>query len=140
MRQRTTPQLAAIAEVLRVARDHPTATEIHRRVRRHLPYVSLGTVYRNLEKLRGQGRLRVIRLEGGEAHYDGVLTDHDHIVCECCGAVADLPGTTAPPDPRRVPDDGWVARWQTTAVFGLCAACAAATQSRDVRSAGGAAR
>ncbi len=129
MRQRTTPQLTAIAEVLSAADDHPTAVEIHHRVRRRLPRISLGTVYRNLEKLRAQGRLRVIRLDTGEAHYDAMLEAHDHFVCEQCRAVADLPGTTALPDPHRVPDGGWVARRQTTAVFGLCAACAAAADA-----------
>lgn len=129
MRQRTTPQLAAVTEVLATARDHPTAVEIFRRVRRRLPRVSLGTVYRNLDKLRAQGRVRVIRL-GGEAYFDGVLAAHDHFICEHCRAVADLPGPTERPDPRRLPAGGCIARWQQTAIYGLCAACATATASR----------
>ena len=40
-------------------------TQVFQRVRRVLPRVSLGTVYRNLDKLREQGRVRVVRLEGG---------------------------------------------------------------------------
>jgi Fe2+ or Zn2+ uptake regulation protein len=62
--QRTTRQLAAVYDALAASHDHPTADEIFRRVRDALPRVSLGTVYRNLDKLREQGRLRVVRLEG----------------------------------------------------------------------------
>ena len=51
MRPRRTRQLAAIEAVLKGAKDHPTAAQIHGRVGGVLPKVSLGTVYRNLEIL-----------------------------------------------------------------------------------------
>ena len=48
MKERRTRQLAAVADVVNAAHDHPSAEDVHRRVRRKLPRVSLGTVYRNL--------------------------------------------------------------------------------------------
>ncbi|MGH3055349.1 MAG: transcriptional repressor, partial [Gaiellaceae bacterium] len=54
MRERRTRQLTAVADVVNAAHDHPSAEEVHRRVRRKLPRVSLGTVYRNLQKLSAQ--------------------------------------------------------------------------------------
>jgi Fe2+ or Zn2+ uptake regulation protein len=125
MKERRTPQLAAIYDALAASHDHPTADELFKRVRRVLPRVSLGTVYRNLDKLRAQGRLRVVRLEGGQAHFDAVVDAHDHFVCERCGAVADLPPTAAVPDVRRLTAAGYHVRWYTTALYGHCQDCTA---------------
>lgn len=130
MTQRATRQLAAIHEVLVASRDHPTAEQVFRRVRDTLPRVSLGTVYRNLDKLRQQGRLRVVRLASGEAHYDAIVAAHDHFVCERCHTVLDLDVATAPPAVRRLRDDGCVVHWHTTALYGLCSACAAEPATR----------
>ncbi|MFN8641409.1 MAG: transcriptional repressor [Candidatus Binatia bacterium] len=124
MSQRATRQLAAVYDVLTAARDHPTADQVFRRVRDVLPRVSLGTIYRNLDKLREQGRLRVIRLASGEAHYDAMVAAHDHFVCERCHAVHDLQEPTPPAALPRLRADGCVVHWQTTALYGLCGDCA----------------
>lgn len=126
MSQRATPQLTAIYEVLRASADHPTAAQVFRRVRDRLPRLSLGTVYRNLEKLREQGRLRVIRLASGEAHYDAMVDAHDHFVCERCRTVLDLEPAAVPAPTPRLAAAGCVVHWQTTALYGLCGACAPA--------------
>jgi len=125
MTQRATRQLTAVYDVLRTSCDHPTAEQVFRRVRDTLPRVSLGTVYRNLDKLREQGRLRVVRLASGEAHYDAMVEAHDHFVCERCHAVHDLDRAPTPPAARRLRDDGCVVHWHTTALYGLCGGCAA---------------
>jgi len=125
MSQRETRQLTAIYEVLRASHDHPSADQVFRRVRDRLPRLSLGTVYRNLEKLREQGRLRVVRLASGEAHYDAVVDPHDHFVCEGCQTVLDLDPVAAAPVSDRLAAAGCVVHWQTTALYGLCRACAA---------------
>ena len=139
MTQRATRQLAAIYDVLVASRDHPTAEQVFRRVRDTLPRLSLGTVYRNLDKLRDQGRLRVVRLASGEAHYDAITEAHDHFVCERCHAVLDLEIAPAPPAAGRLRDDGCVVHWHTTALYGLCGECAAASGGRPSNGAGQAA-
>ncbi|MGD9763232.1 MAG: transcriptional repressor [Candidatus Binatia bacterium] len=133
MQQRTTRQLAAVHDVLAASTDHPTAEQVFQRVRRTLPNVSLGTVYRNLDKLREQGRLRVVRLAGGEAHYDAMLGEHDHFVCERCHAVRDLPGGAVQPNRRGLQAAGCVVHWHTTAIYGLCAGCAGAARTARKR-------
>jgi Fe2+ or Zn2+ uptake regulation protein len=125
--QRATRQLAAVYDALAASSDHPTADQIFRRVRRVLPRVSLGTVYRNLDKLREQGRLRVVRLEGGLAHYDAMIDAHDHFICERCAAVVDLPGNARPLDVGALRAAGYAVHWQTTALYGVCRACARRT-------------
>jgi Fe2+ or Zn2+ uptake regulation protein len=138
MKERRTQQLTAIYDALAASHDHPTADELFRRVRRVLPRVSLGTVYRNLDKLRAQGRLRVVRLEGGQAHFDAVLDAHDHFVCETCGAVADLPPSAAVPDVSGLTAAGYHVRWYTTALYGRCQDCAAGAATATRRRGGGA--
>ena len=128
MKQRSTRQLAATYEVLAASADHPTAEQLLQRVRTRVPRVSLGTIYRNLEKLEEQGRLRVVRLAGGVAHYDAMIGEHDHFVCEACGAVTDLIDLHAPArasTSAALARRGCVVRWQTTAVYGTCPQCAA---------------
>src|SRR5215471_3240640 len=88
---RRTRQLETTHAVLAAASDHPTAEQVLRRVRKHLPRVSLGTVYRNLDKLRALGQLRVVNVGPGVARYDALLAEHDHFLCERCEAVIDLP-------------------------------------------------
>jgi len=124
MKPRATRQLTAVYDVLVAAQDHPTADQVFQRVRDLLPRVSLGTVYRNLDKLRADGRLRVVRLGDGQAHYDAMTGDHDHFVCERCGSVLDLPRTAARLDTGALHGSGCVVRWQTTSIYGLCAPCA----------------
>ena len=138
MKQRATRQLAAVYDAVASSHDHPTADQLFQRVRRQLPRVSLGTVYRNLDKLREQGRLRVVRLEGGQAHYDAMTDAHDHFVCERCGAVVDLPGRAPARDVGALRAAGYEVHWHTTALYGVCTRCRGAGRGREARRAGGA--
>jgi len=123
MTERATRQLEVTYAVLRGAHDHPTAGQIFERVRRQLPRISLGTIYRNLDKLQRRGLAHAIRSESGATRYDGVVEPHDHFVCERCETVVDL---SAAPAARRedIRRAGHRVRWQTTLLYGSCAACA----------------
>jgi Fe2+ or Zn2+ uptake regulation protein len=124
MKARNTRQLAAVESVLRDARDHPTAAQIHTRVTDMLPGVSLGTVYRNLEKLIQAGRAVPVRLEGEVTRYDGMLEAHDHFVCRRCGRITDLLQNAAPTiDTRILEQAGYAVDTHSLAVFGTCADC-----------------
>ena len=132
MKERRTRQLAAVAAIVNAAHDHPSAEEVHRRVRRKLPRVSLGTVYRNLQKLAGQQRIRVVQLADSAARYDGMLEEHDHFMCERCGAVTDLLRKhsltrTTWPDLGRA---GYAVRSHALTFYGVCPKCRAAASGR----------
>jgi Fe2+ or Zn2+ uptake regulation protein len=57
---RNTKQLELIWKVIRDDKSHPTADQIYERVRKKLPTISLGTVYRNLQKLVIDEKLQVL--------------------------------------------------------------------------------
>jgi len=88
---RMTRQRRVILEELKRCRTHPTARQIYDRVRRRLPSVSLGTVYRNLEVLCGRGTIRALELARPLRHYDSDIAHHYHLCCIRCGRVDDAP-------------------------------------------------
>ncbi len=96
---RNTPQRRLILEELRKVTSHPTAATLYESVRRRLPKVSLGTVYRNLELLAEMGVIQKLELGGSEARFDGNTERHEHIRCIECGRVDDLRGV-----PMQKPD------------------------------------
>lgn len=121
---RTTRQLAAVLAAVRAEREHLTAQAIYEHVRRRMPTISRGTVYRNLSKLEREAQVRSFRLADGPLLYDGVVEDHDHFVCERCGTIRDLKA----PNPRRRRDlreNGYVVSRQTVTYYGLCPGCSA---------------
>jgi Fe2+ or Zn2+ uptake regulation protein len=95
---RLTGPRRVVLEVVRSTDSHPTAEGVHRMVRRRLPRVSLGTVYRNLRLLVAQGLVK--ELPGPHARFDGNVSDHHHFTCLDCGRIADIAGTLTEPHSR----------------------------------------
>ena len=88
---RMTKQRRLILEELRRENSHPTADVIYERVRKRMPKISLGTVYRNLEILTALGEIQTLELSGTQKRYDGIANKHYHIRCLHCGRVDDAP-------------------------------------------------
>ena len=95
---RLTGPRRVVLEVLRGSDAHPTAASVHRLVRRRLPRVSLGTVYRNLRLLVAKGLVN--ELPGPHARFDGNISEHHHFTCVACGRMSDVPAPTGDPHSR----------------------------------------
>jgi len=89
--QRMTQQRRVILETLRILRTHPTADELYAVVRRHLPRISLGTVYRNLDELTRCGLVRRLDMGGAAARFDSDTAPHGHVRCLRCARLDDVP-------------------------------------------------
>ncbi|MCB2192173.1 MAG: transcriptional repressor [Deltaproteobacteria bacterium] len=87
---RMTTQRQVIMDVLKSVTSHPTAGELCTMVRRRLPRISLGTVYRNLDILSRAGMLQKIDVAGQEMRFDGNTMNHYHLRCMECGRVFDV--------------------------------------------------
>lgn len=87
---RMTLQRRILLEEIRAMHSHPTADEVYARVRRRLPRVSLGTIYRNLETLCRAGVIQKLELAGAPRRYDGTTEAHYHVNCLSCGKVQDI--------------------------------------------------
>ncbi len=91
VQMRMTRQRQVILEELRKTCTHPGADEIYSLVRRRLPRISLGTVYRNLEVLAELGEIQKIETGGTLKRFDGNPEAHYHIRCASCKRVVDAP-------------------------------------------------
>ena len=88
--RRGTKQREAILKVLRNTRSHPTADQIYDEVRKEIPNISKGTVYRNLQVLQEERAVTELKLNGTVSRYEAKRESHYHFRCEKCGRVFDL--------------------------------------------------
>lgn len=124
--QRNTRQRAVILEELRAVTSHPSAAELYEWVRRRMPRISLGTVYRNLEVLARNGQVRKLDLAGAEARYDGDVSHHHHLRCTSCGSVADVQGLPEEPIEKDIGHlNGYEILGYHLEFLGICPECAA---------------
>jgi Fe2+ or Zn2+ uptake regulation protein len=87
---RLTRQREEVLAVLLQKRDHPTAVEVFMRSKKHMPTISLATVYNCLEALVESGLVKQVNLDRAPTRYCANLLDHSHFFCEECGAVYDI--------------------------------------------------
>ncbi len=121
--RRSTRQRRLVLEAVVGAKSHPTAEWVYDAVRREMPRVSLGTVYRNLQVLAEEGKIRSFE-RGGRIRYDGDLALHDHFSCDGCGLLLDIPRTAeALPAERRLKAQGFAIAGRTLEFHGLCRKC-----------------
>ena len=116
---------------------HPTAEAVHQMVRRRLPRVSLGTVYRNLRLLVALGLVK--ELPGPHARFDGNLSDHHHFTCLACRRIADVDGPLTEPHSRALvsrvaSSGGFSVTHHRIEFYGRCAACRKKRGARARRS------
>ncbi|MGD8250935.1 MAG: transcriptional repressor [Desulfobacterales bacterium] len=86
-----TKQRRRILEALRLGNDHPSAEELYEQVRREMPKISLGTIYRNLEVLTALGEIQTLSFGSSLKRFDGNPRQHYHIRCLQCERLADAP-------------------------------------------------
>jgi len=86
--KRVTCQKKIILDYLKSVQTHPSAEIIFKKVRKKLPRISLGTVYRNLNVMKERGD--ILEISSQIARYDGDVSPHSHFVCEKCGKIFDV--------------------------------------------------
>jgi len=122
---RLTAPRRLILSVVRGTDSHPTAERVHVEVRRRLPRVGLGTVYRNLRLLADEGLLAEIR-QGRSLRFDGRVDRHHHFTCERCRRIFDLSEPMdSRLDARVAARTGFQISRHRIEFYGLCAGCVA---------------
>ena len=84
---RNSKQREAILRVVRGSHNHPTADWVYEQVRKEIPNISLGTVYRNLKLLVQEGELLQLEFAGTPIRFDGDTRIHNHFRCDRCGHI-----------------------------------------------------
>ncbi len=121
---KVTHQRLEILREITAARDHPSAEEMHQRLRERMPTLSLDTVYRTLATFDRHGIIAKLEGPDGRARFDGNLAPHQHLVCTACKKIQDFswPGF----DEMRPPSDtdSWgEVRDKRVELQGICAEC-----------------
>ena len=88
---RMTRQRKVILEELCKVNTHPSADELYEMVRKRLPRISLGTVYRNLEILSESGDIQKLEPGCSLKRFDGNPAEHCHVRCVSCNRIVDAP-------------------------------------------------
>jgi Fe2+ or Zn2+ uptake regulation protein len=121
---RKTKQFELIWRTIRDDHSHPTADQVYGRVRKKLSHISLGTVYRNLQKLVAQRKLQILML-GRAQHFDPLVERHQHFICESCDRVFDVMVSPLGDNPSlALPHDAFKVTSHQLALYGACKKCA----------------
>jgi Fur family transcriptional regulator, ferric uptake regulator len=88
--RRVTTARRAVIELLGGTGDHLTVEDVAARVQASHPEIHLSTIYRTLESLEAWGLVKHIRRGNGAAFFH-LGSEHQHLVCELCGRVYDVP-------------------------------------------------
>lgn len=123
---RMTRQRRMVLQELCAETCHPSAEELYRRLRRKMPHISLGTVYRNLEVLSSSGQALKLDFGVGPSRFDGTTIPHLHAHCTCCGRAWDVQ-TQQVPDLKQlicdVQQEGFAVDDYRIQFMGTCSDC-----------------
>jgi Fur family peroxide stress response transcriptional regulator len=121
---RRSKQRETILRAIINTKSHPRADWVYDQVRREIPNISLGTVYRNLRSLAKSGEIRQLDLADGTSRFDGNTDGHYHFRCEKCGLIFDLDEPVDQSIGARVAQKtGFKINRQRMELLGLCTEC-----------------
>jgi Fe2+ or Zn2+ uptake regulation protein len=122
--RRRTSARQVIVEAVLSAKGHVTADELAADVHRRFPSINISTVYRTLEALEEIDVIDHVHLGHGRAVYHLADEEHQHLVCESCERVIELPSSKLRPFLRSIErDHGFEVDRRHFAIVGLCAKC-----------------
>lgn len=88
---RLTAPRQTIIEAMLASSGHLTADRLAEAVQRQFPSVNRSTVYRTMSVLEEMGVIDHVHLGHGRAVYHLADSNHQHLVCESCEAVEEIP-------------------------------------------------
>ena len=101
--------------------------ELHQAVVQSLGAADYSTVFRAIIALEKDRRVNRIDLGDGKVHYELAEDHHEHIRCDSCGRVVEVPGCVLEDAERSVRSStGFVVTSHQLLFTGLCPQCAAA--------------
>lgn len=121
---RRSMQRDTILRVIKNTTNHPGADWVYDQVRKEIPNISLGTVYRNLNLLAQAGKIKEIEIPGTGSRFDGMTRTHHHLICEKCGRIFDWEESLDPTVETKIAKKtGFKVRKQYLKFIGICSDC-----------------
>lgn len=118
-----TYQRLAIYQALYNSGEHPSADLIYQQVKKRFPMISLGTVYKTLERFFEVGLVQKVSPLTEVARYDAMITPHHHIVCLKCQSIRDIGVYPLDDTPRPSQEHGYKILGHHVVFQGLCPEC-----------------
>jgi Fur family peroxide stress response transcriptional regulator len=125
-----THQRLAVYRCLLEDDSHPDAERVFERVRRRVPTISLGTVYKALDMLKDLGAVAEVDAPRSATRYEAVIEPHHHLICESCGRILDLHAPEYSALRPEAPVEGFEVKACSVQFHGLCRACARRVKKR----------
>jgi Fur family transcriptional regulator, ferric uptake regulator len=131
-RLKMTTQRQVILEELAKVTSHPTAGELYDQLRKRLPHISLGTVYRNLEIMADSGMIQKLETAGTQKRFDAVVANHYHVRCMVCDRVDDVGGETLRGLEEKIRGlSDYIILGHRLEFVGMCPGCSSARQLKN---------
>jgi len=86
---KATSQRLAVCEAVLSSKEHPTADQVYRQVKKSHQTLSLATVYQTLHLLTEIGLLQELDFHDRVSRYDPDTSPHINVICEGCGKIED---------------------------------------------------
>lgn len=87
---RSSLQRDIILDIIVNSCNHLTVEQIYDKAKIIKSDISLATIYRNVNQLVLNNKIRRLKLDDNVDKYDKVDPHHNHFVCDCCGCIEDI--------------------------------------------------
>lgn len=118
-----TYQRLAIFEALHNSSEHPSAEEIYQKVRKRFPMISLGTVYKTLEKFTEVGLVQKVGGMAEVSRYHARGDCHHHMFCVKCQSIQDIADPVGTNELTLPEGHGFEVLGHDVIIRGYCANC-----------------
>lgn len=132
---RATPQRVALLKIIAVSEGHPSATQLHKRMRQQFPTTTLATVYKTLTLLKEMGEVLELEFSGAANRYDGNKPyPHPHLLCVKCRRIIDPEIDLLSHLPAQVAQvTGYQIVGQRFDLYGVCPECQRKSEKQRTR-------
>jgi Fur family transcriptional regulator, peroxide stress response regulator len=124
-----TYQRLAIYQALHYSKEHPSAEVIYQQVRKRFPMISLGTVYKTLERFYDVDLIQKVSPVTEVARYDANIDPHHHLVCLKCQSIQDFEKMALEQSIQLPEDNKFQVLRQQVVLQGYCPQCQAGALS-----------
>jgi len=85
-----TLQRLAVIEHLEGNKNHPSAADLFKEVKKKYPMISFATVYNTLKILNETQEIKQLTIGFDKVNFDSNTKPHDHFFCKECGKIIDI--------------------------------------------------
>ena len=122
MKKRNTIQKQIILDSIKNTKSHPNVNELLKIVKSKDSTIGKSSIYRNLNSMVEEGKVKLILTNSNSKRYDGDTSDHNHFICNKCNKVIDIINDEAI-NKSLEKEYNFIIQERNTTYFGICGNC-----------------